>query len=269
MDKLQEHEDTRRTEQKKITSRTPDNKLRNDTQAAIREITGARSIIENNVTPPPANLTVAEFSTQSFDELQARINAANAANPDFGWPEDENVSAENRALLERAMIDARTTQPTPEFTAATDSNVWGIPEYDLLALDTAAIRNLMDERSTAIGQPVPSDTEIDALRNLARTRHGERTAAITQIDHERERAQRTVTRERERIERQNHEGEVAVFIKNLKTGKIVSINGDSVYPTASLVKVPILVGIMDKLNRGELQLTLNATAGWIKTDLLF
>jgi beta-lactamase class A len=51
----------------------------------------------------------------------------------------------------------------------------------------------------------------------------------------------------------NYDGEVAVYVKNLKSGRVVSINGDTVYPTASLVKVPILVGIMDKLNRGELQ----------------
>lgn len=47
-------------------------------------------------------------------------------------------------------------------------------------------------------------------------------------------------------------GDVGVYIKNLKNGKIVAINADTVFPTASMVKVPILVGVMDKLNRGEL-----------------
>jgi beta-lactamase class A len=47
-------------------------------------------------------------------------------------------------------------------------------------------------------------------------------------------------------------GEVALYIKNLKTGKTTVINADSLFSTASLVKVPILIGVMDKINRGEL-----------------
>lgn len=47
-------------------------------------------------------------------------------------------------------------------------------------------------------------------------------------------------------------GEVGVYIKDLKTRKTIAINADSVFPTASIVKVPILIGIMDKINKGEL-----------------
>ena len=47
-------------------------------------------------------------------------------------------------------------------------------------------------------------------------------------------------------------GQMGVFVKSLKTGKAISINGDTVFPTASIVKVPILMGIMDKINRKEL-----------------
>jgi beta-lactamase class A len=45
-------------------------------------------------------------------------------------------------------------------------------------------------------------------------------------------------------------GDVGVYIKNLRTGKTVAINADSLYPTASMVKVPILIGIMDQIKRG-------------------
>ena len=48
-------------------------------------------------------------------------------------------------------------------------------------------------------------------------------------------------------------GNAGIYVKNLTTGKIVAINADSVYPTASMVKIPILVGIMDKINRDELK----------------
>lgn len=47
-------------------------------------------------------------------------------------------------------------------------------------------------------------------------------------------------------------GDIGVYVKNLKTGKIVAINADTVFPTASMVKVPILLGIMDKLRTKEL-----------------
>jgi beta-lactamase class A len=47
-------------------------------------------------------------------------------------------------------------------------------------------------------------------------------------------------------------GDIGIYVKNLKNGKTVFINADSVFPTASIVKVPILIGVMDKINRGEL-----------------
>ncbi len=47
-------------------------------------------------------------------------------------------------------------------------------------------------------------------------------------------------------------GQVGVYIKNLRTGSTVAINADTLFPTASIVKVPILLGIMDRIDRGEL-----------------
>jgi len=47
-------------------------------------------------------------------------------------------------------------------------------------------------------------------------------------------------------------GDIGIYVKNLRTGKIVAINADTIFPTASIVKVPILLGIMDKLQKGEL-----------------
>jgi beta-lactamase class A len=51
---------------------------------------------------------------------------------------------------------------------------------------------------------------------------------------------------------QNFHGTIGVYIKNLKNKEIISINADTIFPTASMVKIPILIGIMDKLNKGEL-----------------
>jgi beta-lactamase class A len=51
---------------------------------------------------------------------------------------------------------------------------------------------------------------------------------------------------------QGFNGDIGIYVKNLRTGKTVSINADTIFPTASIVKVPILLGIMDKIQRGEL-----------------
>jgi len=50
----------------------------------------------------------------------------------------------------------------------------------------------------------------------------------------------------------NYRGDIGIFIKDLRTGKVVAIHADTIFPTASIVKVPILVGVMDKIEKGEL-----------------
>ena len=50
----------------------------------------------------------------------------------------------------------------------------------------------------------------------------------------------------------DYKGDIGVYIQSLKTGKVVQINADTVFPTASIVKVPILIGIINKINLGEL-----------------
>lgn len=47
------------------------------------------------------------------------------------------------------------------------------------------------------------------------------------------------------------QGTIGVYVKNLKTGKEAFINADTVFPTASTIKVPIMVGIFDKIEKKE------------------
>jgi beta-lactamase class A len=47
-------------------------------------------------------------------------------------------------------------------------------------------------------------------------------------------------------------GDIGIYVKNLRTGKIAMLNADTIFPTASIVKVPILLGVMDKIGKGEL-----------------
>lgn len=48
-------------------------------------------------------------------------------------------------------------------------------------------------------------------------------------------------------------GEVGVYVRNLRTGQTVAINADTLFPTASTVKIPIQCGLFDKISRGELK----------------
>ncbi|MFD0765632.1 serine hydrolase [Mucilaginibacter lutimaris] len=48
-------------------------------------------------------------------------------------------------------------------------------------------------------------------------------------------------------------GDVGIYVQNLKTGKTAAINADSLFPTASMIKVSILSGLMDKIEKGEMQ----------------
>lgn len=55
------------------------------------------------------------------------------------------------------------------------------------------------------------------------------------------------------VQQQQVRGVVGIYVKNLRTGKSAAYQADTVFPTASIVKVPILIGIMDKLENGELE----------------
>ena len=49
------------------------------------------------------------------------------------------------------------------------------------------------------------------------------------------------------------QGDVGIYVQNLKTGTIAQINADTIFPTASMIKVPIMCGIFDKIEKGELK----------------
>jgi beta-lactamase class A len=47
-------------------------------------------------------------------------------------------------------------------------------------------------------------------------------------------------------------GDAGVYVRNLKNGKTVSINADTIFPTASMIKIPITIGMFNKIEKGEL-----------------
>ena len=48
------------------------------------------------------------------------------------------------------------------------------------------------------------------------------------------------------------DGVVGVYVRHLPTGRTAELRADETFPTASLVKVPILVGVFDRIERGDL-----------------
>jgi beta-lactamase class A len=48
-------------------------------------------------------------------------------------------------------------------------------------------------------------------------------------------------------------GQVGIYVQNLKTGKTAAISADTLFPTASMIKVSIQCGLMDKIEKGEIQ----------------
>jgi beta-lactamase class A len=48
-------------------------------------------------------------------------------------------------------------------------------------------------------------------------------------------------------------GEYGIYVRHLKSGRTVEINADTLFPTASMIKVPIMTGIFDKVEKGELK----------------
>jgi beta-lactamase class A len=69
-------------------------------------------------------------------------------------------------------------------------------------------------------------------------------------------AQKMEQRLQKQIEKeiQGFRGDIGVYVKHLKSGKEVRIQADTVFPTASLVKVPLLVGIFHQIHEGKYRL---------------
>lgn len=47
-------------------------------------------------------------------------------------------------------------------------------------------------------------------------------------------------------------GEVGVYVRHLPTGRTASVHADELFPTASLIKVSIMLALFDRIERGEL-----------------
>ncbi|HUZ58939.1 MAG TPA: serine hydrolase [Hanamia sp.] len=47
-------------------------------------------------------------------------------------------------------------------------------------------------------------------------------------------------------------GDVGVYVYEMQKNKIAEVNADTIFPTASMVKIPIFIGLMHKIHNGDL-----------------
>jgi beta-lactamase class A len=50
------------------------------------------------------------------------------------------------------------------------------------------------------------------------------------------------------------DGDVGIYVHNLRTGVTAEVNADTVFPTASMIKVPILVTLFDQVGKGAVDI---------------
>lgn len=87
-------------------------------------------------------------------------------------------------------------------------------------------------------------------------------------------AQKTNKRLQKNIQQiiKDFHGDVGVYVKDLHSNKIVSIHADSIFPTASMVKIPIMIGVLNKIEKNELsyhqELTYNDSLLYAGVDIL-
>ena len=66
-------------------------------------------------------------------------------------------------------------------------------------------------------------------------------------------------------------GDVGIYVRHLRHGTTVALRADELFPTASLIKVPILCGLMARLARGEIDarqpLVYDASRAYDEEDL--
>jgi beta-lactamase class A len=47
-------------------------------------------------------------------------------------------------------------------------------------------------------------------------------------------------------------GDVGIYVRHLKTDKVAALQADTLFPTASMIKVPITIGMFDKIEKNEI-----------------
>ncbi|MDZ7755647.1 serine hydrolase [Rhodohalobacter sp.] len=60
---------------------------------------------------------------------------------------------------------------------------------------------------------------------------------------------------------QDFRGDIGIYVKDLETGAEFEVNADTIFPTSSMVKIPILIKLFDKIEQGELDYQMEVKYG--------
>ncbi len=71
---------------------------------------------------------------------------------------------------------------------------------------------------------------------------------------QKERVDRGLQSALEALAREFH-GDVGIYVHNLGTGATAAVRADEAFPTASMIKVPIMVAVFDRIAKGEIAFT--------------
>lgn len=120
-----------------------------------------------------------------------------------------------------------------EYSTARSSD--GLPSAPVSSLTPGVVQMSAGASSTPEASVEP-DTALEAPR---------RTLSDREFDRMIGEMRREVARFR---------GRSAIYVKNLENGKIWTHNAEGLFPSASLIKVPVMIGVYEKISGGEIRL---------------
>ena len=107
----------------------------------------------------------------------------------------------------------------------------------------------IEEEEEAAGAQVPAPASLTPSVAIVAGRPETAMVASAPMDADWDRMTADLAREVGR-----HPGQVAVFLKDLKTGRSWIHHPDDLFPAASLIKVPIMISVFYRINEGKLSL---------------
>lgn len=133
----------------------------------------------------------------------------------------------------------------------------GIPAVFLLALAPAFYGLL--KRAAPGPQPVPAEGDARPGAPAPQRPGWDGSIRQLQVPKEEDPFYEPFAQMTARIERMaaDHPGQVGIYLKDLDRGWEWSYHADDLFPAASLVKVPIMIAVFEKIQRGELYLSSN------------
>jgi beta-lactamase class A len=160
-------------------------------------------------------------------DTAARLNAS-FRQFEQNWLHDDGIPG--RAWFKHLLYAPRYTYAAmtlPGITEAAEAGDWDRAAAQLTLVETAIARNAtLADTMAALLPPAAKEGSLEA--QLRQVRDG--------VD-----------------------GRMAIYVENVATGERVAIDADSVYETFSVIKVPLMAAVLDRVREGRLSLSQRVT----------